>query len=515
MGHKQSKIREGAPNKDTGSNEPHISNSAGASDTSPLVNDAASWTTTDSGPVPDGEFDLAPSDPHPPKLLSTTPAEASKAILSTTTPEHAIIPVSFTTQTQSTSDNDNAIKSSPAAHTPISPIGQSPKSDTCKGHEIVVSGTESQQLTEGEQLQPQREVEHLRAQIFQLRNEPYEDLEDLTYKAWLLGECNFPKCAAAMVMLASEMHLVIRARAEYDRTKPLVRTLETLYEKCQNDLNESLEKNIQTNNLSIEYLEQRNQYSDELKTLREQINDPRTTQFLKYKVKRLEQESLEIARLRSQNQRAATEHNELVQLRALNARLQEEADLVEQVSRNHSQLQIAYNNMKMELISLKKRNTVAETLEVKEKLHQANTRNEELQQQLKVATDRANIESTSSDVDTDNPILVNSPELTISTMNLPQFTLHGPSLPTEAIRALSHMNRLTGTVVKRAQKISGERAGMGWDSFSRLEQLVGVVAREGREVRKAIGGMEGAKEAEARGSGPGVLRIVREAGSGS
>ena len=55
--------------------------------------------------------------------------------------------------------------------------------------------------------------------------------------------------------------------------------------------------------------------------------------------------------------------------------------------------------------------------------------------------------------------------------------------------------------------VSGDQAGMGWDAFGRLEQLMEWVTKEGRTATKLVMGMEDAKEAKMESQGFPVLPL--------
>ena len=252
---------------------------------------------------------------------------------------------------------------------------------------------------------------------------------------------------------------------------------------------------------STEHLRQGKALADKLNALYDEIADPHNEKYLRYKVKRLEQENAEIPKVRSQLKDSQKEHTELLQLRTTVASLQDKADTADELSDRLTKVRTAHVNMKEENKSLKKNVNVAKALEVKDELHQANSKIEELQQVIKTLESKTATGSGVSGADVSRDKVVIKPNDPDNNMGLKKFQISSKFFNAEAIRALDYINKLNGTVVKRAATISGERAGMGWDAFHKLEELMEWVSEEGREAAEKITSMERAKEGKVGGFG--------------
>ena len=185
-------------------------------------------------------------------------------------------------------------------------------------------------------------------------------------------------------------------------------------------------------------------------------------------------------------------------------------DIADKLSDRLTKVQTAHVNMKEENKSLKKNVNVAKALEVKDELHQANSKIEELQQVIKMLESKAATGGGVSGADGSRDKVVIKPNDPDNNMGLKKFQISSKSFDTEAIRALDYINKLNGTVVKRAATISGERAGMGWDAFPKLEELMDWVSEEGREAAEKTTSMERAKEEKVEGLGSLVLPKGKE-----
>ncbi len=156
--------------------------------------------------------------------------------------------------------------------------------------------------------------------------------------------------------------------------------------------------------MAARYLQERNKALEAFKVLAEQLADPQSSQYLRFKVERLGKENAEMPKLLERVEGMQGEHNELVQFRHSSAMLQEKLEAADKASQQLSQLQVAHKNMKTELSRLKKSAGFTEALETKDKLHKANCMNEELQTAIKRL--KAELERTQSILDNGNDLSV-------------------------------------------------------------------------------------------------------------
>ena len=193
-----------------------------------------------------------------------------------------------------------------------------------------------------------------------------------------LCKCESVSCRAAYVISAIAMRSFVKLTTDTNLLQVQADRAQKAYTKAQSDLDGRLDELLETSKIALNYQQERDKALAAFKVLDEQLADPQSSQYLKFKVRRLEKENVEIPRLRERVAGVQGEHNELVRLPRTNATLQELVDTAQETSDDYAQFQIAHENMKRELNSLKKSTDATEALEVKNKLNQARSTNEEL-----------------------------------------------------------------------------------------------------------------------------------------
>ena len=285
-----------------------------------------------------------------------------------------------------------------------------------------------------------------------------------------LCDCQATTCRAAVFALAYQVctNIVTKNELLSQLNKEL-----TDWIGLKKETEEVRQLAADRNDQLIESLKKRDESANNLIALQNQLADPHSTLYLRHKVKRLEQENVELPKLRARTQ---ADQSELDRLRHTNAKLQGNADTTKKLFHDLGLSQHAHENWKRENNSLKKRASVTGIQEVEDKLHKANSRDEELQSTINslesklqsmqtITMDNTANDPSSFDINNDTdavPVTTDEPEH--NNIGLPKFQLASKAFPTEAIRALNYINKLNGTVVKRASRISGEQAGMGWHS---------------------------------------------------
>jgi hypothetical protein len=249
-----------------------------------------------------------------------------------------------------------------------------------------------------------------------------------------------------------------------------------------------------------------------------QVNESGSNKHLESKISRLQKENAEIPKLQKRIKHADAEHEELVLLRLdikeWKGRAQDADAMVKKVTR----LENVLNNMKREngrlKDNLKKIASEGEASRLKEELHRANVRVEQLIQQVKALEKRplamasgGTYDSRSIEYDTndfaqihENDTADDDPDHSHgNNTGLHRFNLSSTSFTREALRALHYINNLNTTVATRATNIGGAKAGMGWDAYDQLERLVGWVGREGGEAVRKVLELDGEAKVESLG----------------
>ena len=224
-----------------------------------------------------------------------------------------------------------------------------------------------------------------------------------------------------------------------------------------------------------------------------QPEEPADPKFSRLKNKLLENENAELRRFRSRVTQAERDHAELVTLRALKSEHEHKAKGYDGIaSELESQIKMV-NHFRQENTNLKKKSTAqAEVSDLKDKLHTANIKIEELSKAGK-STGDATIDAyhaldTDSDHRSDDDTSAEA-----SRLNLNKFQLSSSNSMSishtytqESVRFLKYLSRLQTEVMNRTDKIKETRGGNGWNAYQQLEDLMKFSGKETMRASRLV-----------------------------
>ena len=199
--------------------------------------------------------------------------------------------------------------------------------------------------------------------------------------------------------------------------------------------------------------------------LKQQLADPATNESLRHKVKQLERQNSAIPLLRKRVNHAQEEHLKYTALQDVAKIWKEGAELANGAITQATRFEIALNNMRQENTNLKKNKSVQEAIELKEKLHLANIKIDELTKAANAsketeAPEPNNTASIIDDCTTNYNTTSDAEELSLVKF---QPSKQNTTYVDESARLLKYVVKLQSTVTARAANIKDAtgRQGMG------------------------------------------------------
>lgn len=237
------------------------------------------------------------------------------------------------------------------------------------------------------------------------------------------------------------------------------------------------------------------------------LADPADPSHLLAKLRRLETEDAEIPNLRTHAAQWERDRTALISLRKETAEFEKEFQDADALAERNSRVEKTNANRKLGNDQLKATLSEPGATKLKDDLSQANERVTELEQDIKTlkrawpkdvvtrllgpvtGTDTTNIDDDDGVFPSDVEI-----EQQASHLGLETFQLSPDSFVQETVRLLRYLKSLHSIFKTRMEAIKGERGGLGWDPYPKLENLLkfcrAETARASRLVLKLDRGIE-------------------------